>query len=71
MGKCSLLVYWVHIEFVYGGLSILPKRNVGIGTATIGLIIIFVSMTLLAVARNRFPGRKDEILAFFRRSVRA
>jgi hypothetical protein len=71
MGKCSLLVYWVHIEFVYGGLSILPKRNVGIGTATIGLIIIFVSMTLLAVARNRFPGRKDEILAFFRRRVRA
>ena len=29
MGKCSLLVYWVHIEFVYGGLSILPKRSVG------------------------------------------
>ncbi len=71
MGKCSLLVYWVHIEFVYGGLSILPKRNVGIGTATFGLMIIFASMTLLAVARNRFPGRKDEILAFFRRRVRA
>ncbi len=29
MGKCSLLVYWVHIEFVYGGLSIVPKRSVG------------------------------------------
>jgi uncharacterized membrane protein len=71
MGKSSLLVYWVHIEFVYGGLSILPKRSVGIGTATIGLIIIFASMTLLAIARNRFPGRKDEIVAFFRRRVRA
>jgi uncharacterized membrane protein len=70
MGKCSLLVYWVHIEFVYGGLSILPKRSVGIGKATIGLMIIFVAMTLLAVARNRFPGRRAEILAFFRRVAR-
>jgi uncharacterized membrane protein YidH (DUF202 family) len=70
MGKSSLLVYWVHIEFVYGGLSILPKRSVGIGTATIGLMIIFVAMTLLAVACNRFPGRKAEILAFFRRAAR-
>ncbi len=71
MGKCSLLVYWVHIEFVYGGLSILPKRSEGIGTATLGLAIIFVAMTLLAVARNRFPGHKAEIMAFFRRGVRA
>lgn len=71
MGKSSLLVYWVHIEFVYGGLSILPKRSVGVGTATFGLIVIFVAMTLLATARNRFPGRKAEIVAFFRRAVRA
>ena len=55
MGKCSLLVYWVHLEFVYGGLSILPKRAVGIREATIGLLVIFVAMTLLAFARNRFP----------------
>jgi uncharacterized membrane protein len=71
MGKCSLLVYWVHTEFVYGTFSILPKRSVGIGTATAGLLIIFAAMTLLAAARNRFPGRKTEILAFFRRALRA
>ncbi len=70
MGKSSLLVYWVHIELVYGGLSILPKRNVGIATATLGLIAIFAAMTLLAAARNRFPGRKAEIMAFFRRTAR-
>ena len=39
--------------------------------ATFGLAVIFVAMTLLAVARNRFPGRKAEILAFFRRRARA
>jgi fucose 4-O-acetylase-like acetyltransferase len=70
MGKSSLLVYWVHIEFVYGGLSILPKRSVGIATATIGLATIFVAMTLLATIRNRYPIRAAEILAYFRRAAR-
>jgi len=70
MGKCSLLVYWVHIEFVYGGLSILPKRNVGIATATYGLIVIFVAMTLLAVVRNRFRFWKPQIPAVFRGAER-
>ena len=73
MGKSSLLVYWVHIEFVYGGLSILPKHRVGIGTATIGLLAIFTAMTALATWRNRFQGRPAEIVAeivsFFRRSA--
>ena len=71
LGKSSLLVYWVHMEFVYGGLSILPKRASTIGTATLGLAAIFIAMALLAAARNRFPGRKDEILAFFRRFAKA
>ena len=70
MGKCSLLVYWVHIEFVYGGFSILPKRAVGIGTATYGLLTIFVSMTVLASVRNRFPKWKPQMLAFFRGEAR-
>ncbi len=68
MGKCSLLVYWVHLEFVYGGLSILPKGKMGIGMATLGLIVIFVAMTLLATIRNRYTIRKEEIVAFFRRA---
>src|SRR5882724_6828970 len=32
LGQTSLLVYWVHLEFVYGRLSILPKRSVDIQT---------------------------------------
>jgi uncharacterized membrane protein len=71
LGKSSLLVYWVHIEFVYGGLSILPKRGVGIAAATGGLLAIFIAMTILAVFRGKFQGRAAEILGFFRRTVRA
>jgi hypothetical protein len=56
----------VHIEFVYGGLSIVPKRSVGFATATLGLIVIFISMTILATIRNRFPKWKPQMLALFR-----
>jgi uncharacterized membrane protein len=54
LGKTSLLVYWVHIEFVYGRFSILPKRTLGIRTATFGLAAIFLSMLLLSIARTHF-----------------
>ena len=69
MGKCSLLIYWVHIEFVYGGLSIVPKHGAGLRTATLGLLAIFVSMTALATARNRFPKWKPQMLALFGRAA--
>ena len=71
LGKSSLLVYWVHMEFVYGGLSILPKHRVGIGASTVGLLAICTAMTTLAMFRNRYQGGTREMMAFFRRVVRA
>lgn len=53
LGQTSLLVYWVHIEFVYGRLSILPKGRCGITGATGGLLAIFLAMLGLSVARMR------------------
>ncbi|MGB6429559.1 MAG: heparan-alpha-glucosaminide N-acetyltransferase domain-containing protein [Candidatus Acidiferrales bacterium] len=69
MGQASLLVYWVHIEFVYGDLSVAHKHRTGIGRATLGLAVIFVAMTLLAMARTKWKGRGAEIAAWFRRSA--
>jgi uncharacterized membrane protein len=62
IGKTSLLVYWVHIEFVYGRFSILTKRAQTIPIATFGLGIIFTAMVLLSIARTRYKGRGAEIL---------
>ena len=56
LGQASLLVYWVHLEFVYGRVSILPKRNVGFGTATLGLLTITLAMLMLAFVRTRRKG---------------
>jgi len=71
LGRASLLVYWVHIEFVYGRFSILPKRAVNIGTASAGLLTIFLAMLALAFIRTRWKGRGTEITAWFRRPLRA
>jgi uncharacterized membrane protein len=54
LGKTSLLVYWVHIEFVYGRLSILPKRQCSIAKATAGLLVIFAAMMLLSILRTKW-----------------
>ena len=63
IGQTSLLVYWVHIEFVYGRFSILPKRSMSIGKASLGLAVIFVAMLLLSLARTRLKGRGAEVVA--------
>ena len=67
LGQTSLLVYWVHIELVYGRLSILPKRVEGIRAATLGLGAIFLMMVALSLARTRLKGRGVMTWAWFRR----
>jgi len=57
LGKTSLLVYWVHIEFVYGRFSIVPKGNCSISKATLGLAIIFLAMLGLSKWRTKWKHR--------------
>ena len=54
LGNTSLLVYWVHIEFVYGRFSILPKGKCSALKATGGLITIFTAMVLLSLGRTNW-----------------
>jgi len=56
LGQTSLLVYWVHIEFVYGRFSLLTKRAQSIPSATFGLLTIFLAMLTLSLLRIRFKG---------------
>jgi uncharacterized membrane protein len=61
LGKTSLLVYWVHIEFVYGRVSILPKRVQSIAGASYGLLAIILMMLVLSLLRTNTRGRWSEI----------
>jgi len=57
LGKTSLLVYWVHIELVYGKFSILPHRSQRITGASLGLLTIFLMMLVLSVVRTAWNSR--------------
>ena len=58
LGQTSLLVYWVHMEFVYGRFSLLPKRAETILTASRGLLEIFLFMLILSLLRTRIDWKK-------------
>ena len=68
LGNTSLLVYWVHIEFVYGRFSILPKNAQSIRDASLGLLTITLAMLALSLLRTRvlprlswWPGGKRPV----------
>ncbi len=71
LGQTSLLVYWVHIEFVYGRLSILRKHEMTIAGASAGLLIIYLSMLVLSLMRTRWKGRAAEVWSWIGWPVRA
>jgi len=62
LGQTSLLVYWVHIEFVYGRFSILPKHRCSILLATAGLCVVFLAMLGLSIWRTRYKNRSIKAL---------
>jgi uncharacterized membrane protein len=64
LGHTSLLVYWVHIEFVYGKYSILPHRSQTIAGATRGLITIFLAMLLLSIVRTKWIGSVRDLFSW-------
>jgi fucose 4-O-acetylase-like acetyltransferase len=63
LGQHSLLVYWIHIWFVYGSFSILPHKNSSIAMATVGLIAITVFMTGLAGQSGRIKSSIRQVMA--------
>ncbi len=67
MGRTSLFVYWLHIEFVYGRFSIMRKGAQSIAAATAGILTICAAMTIVAAVRNRTKGRGVQALAFWRK----
>jgi uncharacterized membrane protein len=58
LGQTSLLVYWVHLEFVYGRFSLLPKRSETILTASRGLLEIFIFMLILSLLRTKIDWKQ-------------
>ncbi len=63
IGQTSLLVYWVHIPFVYGRFNHF-QRKLSIFEASIGLLTVTASMLLLSVLKTRYRDvAKDWLMA--------
>jgi hypothetical protein len=71
LGNTSLLVYWVHIELVYGKFTILPPRSQTISGATRGLITIFLMMLALSILRTKLKGHLGDLLSWRSKLSRA
>jgi len=65
LGQASLLVYWVHIEFVYGRFSILKKGQQSLAGASAGLAIVTLSMLLLSMVRTRMKDNQTDLRTLF------
>jgi len=70
LGNTSLLVYWVHIEFVYGRFTILPRRSQTVVGASLGLLIIFFAMLALSLLRTNMRGTASQFLPWKSRRMR-
>lgn len=64
MGTTSLLVYWVHIELVYGRWFGFWKENLSLAQCVWGSVILIVSMLVLSTIRTNL--KWDQIVAWFR-----
>jgi hypothetical protein len=53
LGATSLLVYWVHIELIYGRWLNLWHSNLTIGQCAIAAVVMIVLMVLLSLAQTR------------------
>ncbi len=54
LGTTSLLVYWVHIELVYGRWFWFWRENLGVAQAAILAVLVIMLMLGLSVARSNY-----------------
>jgi fucose 4-O-acetylase-like acetyltransferase len=60
LGKSSLMVYWVHVVLVYGGLAKPLKRTMNIPQTALGTLVVIGLMIWLAAGKQRWSARKAE-----------
>ena len=62
-GVTSLLVYWVHVELVYGRWFWFWKKSLNVGQCVAFAAVLIVAMLGLSILRTRTKGRS---LSWFR-----
>jgi uncharacterized membrane protein len=53
LGRSSLFIYWIHVEMVYGLISIPLHGSLSLGQAWIALFLFWLLILLLTIAKDR------------------
>ena len=53
-GQTSLLVYWIHVELVYGLLFARFHRGLSMGQATVGFVLMTAAMLGVSLLRTKY-----------------
>jgi hypothetical protein len=61
-GTTSLLVYWVHIELVYGRWLGAMKEALTINETVVAAVAVTVLMLLLSLAKTSYPAWREKLL---------
>jgi uncharacterized membrane protein len=76
LGRSSLFIYWIHVELVYGLISLPLHKAFSLRSAWIGLVLFCLLMLALAVGKDRLMKwwRRDTVnryktRAYFRSSA--
>jgi len=71
LGATSLLIYWVHIELVYGRWLWMWKENLNVAQSTVLAIVVIGLMLLLSLARTRWNQVREWLPGLTARPVQA
>jgi uncharacterized membrane protein len=62
LGRTSLFIYWIHVEMIYGLMSLPLHKSLSLTQALVALVLFSSLMLLCSVAKDRvvrrFQGRK-------------
>jgi uncharacterized membrane protein len=63
LGRTSLFIYWIHVEMVYGLVSLPLHKALSFGQSLLGLVIFSLFMLVCSIAKDRIVSwwsrRKD------------
>jgi len=54
LGRTSLFIYWIHVELVYGLISLPLHKSLTLGQAWLGFFLFSVLMLLCSIGKDRF-----------------
>jgi len=71
-GRTSLLIYWIHVNLCYGGISRELRGRLSVPAATIWILALMALMLVVSLLKTRYwPDARDWIAARLKRPGRA